>query len=43
MKLWIFATSNDTNRLSKAMRSRFMEIYLNEYTFEEFMTLPKNP
>jgi Holliday junction DNA helicase RuvB len=36
MKLWVFATSNDADRLSNAMRSRFMELYLKEYTFEQF-------
>jgi holliday junction DNA helicase RuvB len=37
MKLWIFATSNDADRLLKVLRSRFMELYLKEYTLEEFM------
>jgi Holliday junction DNA helicase RuvB len=36
MKLWIFATSNDAERLSVALRSRFMELHLEEYTYEEF-------
>ena len=39
MKLWIFATSNDVDRLSKALRSRFMELHLKEYTYEEFMDI----
>ena len=36
MKLWIFATSNNVYRLSEPLRSRFMELYLREYAFEEF-------
>ena len=36
MKLWIFATSNDVERLSEPLRSRFMELHLEEYTYEEF-------
>ena len=39
MKLWIFATSNDVDRLSKALRSRFMELHLKEYAYEEFMDI----
>ena len=39
MKLWIFATSNDVDRLSKALRSRFMELHLKEYAYEEFMNI----
>ena len=39
MKLWIFATSNDVGRLSNALRSRFMELHLKEYTYEEFMDI----
>jgi Holliday junction DNA helicase RuvB len=36
IKLWIFATCNDAERLSTPLRSRFMELHLQEYTFEEF-------
>jgi len=36
MKLWIFATSNDIERLSAPLRSRFMELHLEEYTYAEF-------
>lgn len=39
MKIWTFATSNDVDRLSKALRSRFMELHLKEYTYEEFMDI----
>jgi len=39
MKLWILATSNDVDRLSKALRSRFMELHLKEYAYEEFMDI----
>jgi Holliday junction DNA helicase RuvB len=36
MKLWIFATSNNVERLSGPLRSRFMELHLDEYAYEEF-------
>jgi Holliday junction resolvasome RuvABC ATP-dependent DNA helicase subunit len=36
MKLWIFATSNDVELLSEPLRSRFMELHMEEYTYEEF-------
>jgi Cdc6-like AAA superfamily ATPase len=39
MKLWIFATSNDVDRLSKALRSRFLELHLKEYGYEEFVDI----
>ena len=39
MKLWIFATSNDAERLSGPLRSRFMELHLDEYTYEEFIEI----
>ena len=39
MKLWIFATSNDVERLSEPLRSRFMELHLEEYTYEEFVEI----
>jgi len=39
MKLWIFATSNDVERLSAPLRSRFMELHLEEYTYEEFVEI----
>lgn len=39
MKLWIFATSNNVERLSVALRSRFMELHLDEYTYEEFVEI----
>jgi len=41
MKLWIFATSNDVERLSGPLRSRFMELHLEEYTYEEFREIVK--
>jgi Holliday junction DNA helicase RuvB len=37
MKLWIFATCNEAERLSGALRSRFMQLHLEEYTFEQFI------
>ncbi len=42
MKLWIFATSNDIDRLSKALRSRFMELHLEEYTFHVFTEIVRH-
>ena len=39
LKLWIFATSNKAERLSGPLRSRFMELHLDEYTYEEFMEI----
>jgi Holliday junction DNA helicase RuvB len=41
MKLWVFATSNDSERLSSPLRSRFMELHLDEYTYEEFTEIVK--
>jgi Holliday junction DNA helicase RuvB len=41
MYLSIFATSNEISRLSKPLRSRFMELHLEEYTFEEFMEITR--
>ena len=38
-KLWVFATSNNVERLSEPLRSRFMELNLDEYTFEEFIEI----
>jgi ATP-dependent Lon protease len=39
MKLWIFATSNNADRLSKPLRPRFMELYLDQYTYVEFIEI----
>ena len=36
MNLSIFATSNEVERLSAPLRSRFMELHLEEYTYDEF-------
>ena len=41
MNLWIFATSNDAEGLSLPLRSRFMELELDEYTYEEFIEIVK--
>ncbi|MDW0192596.1 MAG: hypothetical protein QOC37_11775, partial [Nitrososphaeraceae archaeon] len=38
-KLCIFATSNDVDRLSNALRSRFMDLHLKEYSYEEFIDI----
>jgi replication-associated recombination protein RarA len=37
--LWIFATSNTVERLCNPLRSRFMELHLNEYSYEEFIEI----
>jgi Holliday junction DNA helicase RuvB len=39
ISLWIFATSNEVEKLSKPLRSRFMELHLNEYSFDEFVEI----
>jgi len=36
MKLSIFATSNEVEKLSAPLRSRFMGLHLEEYTYQEF-------
>jgi holliday junction DNA helicase RuvB len=36
LKTWIFATSNDTKKLSEPLLSRFRVMYLNEYEFSQF-------
>ena len=41
MKLWVYATSNDIKRLSSPLRSRFMELNLNEYSYEEFVEIAR--
>jgi len=42
LKLWIFATSNDIQMLSAPLRSRFMELHLPEYTFDEFLQITRS-
>src|SRR6187431_3675944 len=42
MKLWIFATSNNVDKLSKALRSRFLELHLKKYSYEEFEDIVRN-
>lgn len=39
MKLWIYATCNDIKRLSNPLRSRFIELHLDEYSYEEFVEI----
>jgi Holliday junction DNA helicase RuvB len=41
VKVWVYATSNDVERLSKPLRSRFLELHLQEYTFEEFSDIAR--
>lgn len=39
--LKVFATSNEVEKLSKALQSRFFRIHLKEYTEEEFLKIAK--
>ncbi|MGC2574332.1 MAG: ATP-binding protein [Candidatus Nitrosopolaris sp.] len=39
LKTWVFATSNDTKKLSEPLLSRFRVMHLNEYTFSQFYEL----
>lgn len=41
INLRIFATSNNADRLSNALRSRFMELFLKEYSYKEFIDIVK--
>lgn len=41
MKLKIFATGNELERLQNPFRSRFMEFYLSEYSLKEFFEITK--
>jgi hypothetical protein len=41
MKLRIFATANELEKLQKPFRSRFMEFYLPEYNLQEFLEITK--
>jgi MoxR-like ATPase len=41
MKLWIFATSNNVERLSSPLRSRFIELHLEEYGYNEFVEITR--
>jgi MoxR-like ATPase len=36
LKMWVFATSNGTKKLSEPLLSRFRVMYLNEYEFSQF-------
>ncbi|MGC2575655.1 MAG: hypothetical protein WA364_29475 [Candidatus Nitrosopolaris sp.] len=36
LKMWVFATSNGTKKLSDPLLSRFRMMYLNEYEFSQF-------
>lgn len=42
MKLSIFATSNNVDKLSNAVRSRFMQLHLKEYSYVEFADIVRN-
>jgi MoxR-like ATPase len=39
MKLWVFATSNNLEKISEPLKSRFLVFYLKEYTYDEFMEI----
>jgi replication-associated recombination protein RarA len=39
--LKVFATTNNVDALSRPLRSRFMEFYLPEYTFDQFCELSR--
>jgi holliday junction DNA helicase RuvB len=41
MKLKIFATANEVEKLQPPFKSRFMEFYLSEYSLEEFVQIAK--
>lgn len=41
INLRIFATSNNADKLSNALRSRFMELFLKRYSLEEFTDITK--
>jgi MoxR-like ATPase len=36
LKIWVFAASNGTKKLSEPLLSRFRVMYLNEYDFSQF-------
>jgi Holliday junction resolvasome RuvABC ATP-dependent DNA helicase subunit len=38
-EICIFATCNQVERLSLPLRSRFMELHLEEYSYEEFVEI----
>ena len=42
MDLRIFATSNNINKLTPEMKSRFLIFHLKEYSYEEFVQVGKN-
>ena len=41
MMVSIFATCNDTSKLSKALKSRFIVLQLEEYTYDQFLQIAK--
>lgn len=41
IKLWIYATCNYIERLSRPLRSRFIELHLDEYSYEEFVEITR--
>jgi replication-associated recombination protein RarA len=42
INLWIYATSNNVEKLSSPLRSRFMEFHLAEYKFNEFVEITRH-
>jgi hypothetical protein len=39
MRLWVFATSNNLEKISEPLKLRFLVFYLKEYTCNEFMEI----
>jgi ATP-dependent Lon protease len=42
MEVSVFATCNDINKISNALRSRFIVLQLEEYTYEQFLQIAKH-
>ena len=42
MKVSVFATCNDISTKSKALKSRFIVLQLEEYTYEQFLVIARN-
>ena len=42
MKVSVFATCNDIGKISKALKSRFIVLQLEEYTYNQFLQIAKH-
>jgi MoxR-like ATPase len=42
MKVSVFATCSDINRISNPLKSRFIVLELEEYTYEQFLVIARN-